>query len=123
MDGICHRHLSPGDADLVTALARPAVRLHHSHVGTRSHLGGAALLELPDQWPWWNDRPLSLVAVLNLEELSPFTSDPDLPPRWMVNVFYHGVEQPWGFNPGDRGGWRVVFSDPDSAEPVAPPAG
>jgi len=78
LDGICRQHLSPRGTDLVTSLARPAIRLHHSHAGTRSHLGGAALLEHPDQWPWWNDRPLSLVGVLDLEELSPFSSDLDV---------------------------------------------
>jgi hypothetical protein len=101
LDGICRRHLSPGGADLVVALARPAIRLHHCGVGTGSHLGGVALLEQPDQWPWWNDRPLSLVAVLDLGELSPFTSDPDLPPRGILSVFYDDVEQPWGFRPED----------------------
>lgn len=123
LDAICRRHLSLRGAELVTALARPAIRLHHSHAGTRSHLGGAALLEHPDQWPWWNNRPLSLVAVLDLGELSPFSSDPALPPGGTLNVFYDDEEQPWGFKPEDHGGWRVVCSDPDSAEPVAPPAG
>ncbi|HEV7763092.1 MAG TPA: YwqG family protein [Acidimicrobiales bacterium] len=123
LEGICRRHLSPGGVDLVTSLARPAIRLRHADAGTRSHLGGAALLEHPDRWPRRDDRPLALVAVLDLEELSPFASDLDLPPRGTLNLFYDDVEQPWGFRPEDRGGWRVVLSAPDSAELVPAPVG
>jgi uncharacterized protein YwqG len=123
LEGICRRHLSPGGVALVTSLARPAIRLLHADAGTRSHLGGAALLEHPDRWPRRDDRPLALVAVLDLEELSPFTSDLDLPPRGTLNFFYDDVEQPWGLRPEDRHGWRVVLSEPDSGEVVPAPAG
>lgn len=119
---LCRRHLAPDAAALLTSLARPAIRLRHTDRRTRSHLGGVALLDDADAWPGADGRPLALVAVLDLGELAPFATDLPLPSEGVVNLFYDTVEQPWGFEPGDREGWRVVPAGP-AARPVPTPPG
>jgi uncharacterized protein YwqG len=119
---ICGRHLAANAAATVESLARPAIRLVHGAGPTRSHLGGAAFLDDEAHWPRWHDRPLSLVAVIDLADLAGLHSDPQLPPEGTVNFFYDHEQQPWGFDPGDRGGWRVVRASSDGASPVAAPA-
>ncbi len=108
---ICAQRLPPDAAELVESLARSAIRLRHTDEVASSHLGGVALLDHPDRWPRLNERPLSLVAVVDLAELAPFESDPVLPRAGVLNFFYDYVEQPWGFEPGDSGGWKVVLTD------------
>ena len=120
---ICREQLNPEAAAVVESLARPAVRMHHTDDPTRSHLGGGALLVDSNQWPRWNDRPLSLVAVIDLAELSQFDTEPGLPSQGVLNFFYDDEEQPWGFEPEDRGGWRVILVDPDDARAVGAPDG
>lgn len=118
---ICHRRLDPEAAHLVGSLARPAIRLRHTDQPTRSHLGGAALLSDSDQWPRWRGRPLSLVAVIDLAELERFDTDPHLPAQGVLNFFYDCEEQPWGFEPEDRGGWQVISGGPGDLRAVSPP--
>ena len=72
---ICERHLSAAAAVTVESLARPAIRLAHGDGPTRSHLGGAAFLDDEAQWPRWHERPLSLVAVIDLADLAGLASD------------------------------------------------
>ena len=120
---VCARRVPPDVARVVEGLARPAIRLRHSDEPLRSHLGGAALIDDLAQWPRWHGRPLSLVAVIDLAELALFESDPDLPTSGVLNFFYDYEEQPWGFEPEHRGGWRVVLADPASGRPVSPPEG
>lgn len=120
---LCRQHLAPEGAALVESSARPAIGLHHTDRPTRSHLGGVALLDDADGWPRRGDRPLSLVAVLDLAELAPFVTDLALPSEGVINFFYDCVERPWGFEPVDRGGWRLVPADPSTARPVPTPDG
>jgi uncharacterized protein YwqG len=119
----CANRVSPETASVVESVARPAIRLHHVDESSRSYLGGAALLDDPASWPRWHDRPLSLVAVVDLAELARLESDPRMPSSGVLNFFYDYEEQPWGFEPEHRGGWRVVLADPGTARPVSTPDG
>lgn len=123
LNEICARHLSTDAAAALEALTRPAIRLVHNDGPTRSHLGGPALLDDEAQWPHWQGRPLSLLAVIDLSELKDFDSDPPLPTDGTLNFFYDNGEQPWGFRPSDRGGWRVIQSNSTDARPVSAPEG
>lgn len=111
------KHLSKDAANLVLRLARPAIRLRHSTTATRSHLGGEAKLAPDILWPDWNGRPLSFLAVLDLSEIQHLESDLDLPTTGLLNFFYESEEQAaWGFDPAHEEGWRVILSDPETAE-------
>jgi uncharacterized protein YwqG len=91
----------------------PSIRLV-SGAG-RSHLGGAAELPRETAWPQRNDRPLSLVAQLFLDEFAEFDPDALLPPRGSLAFFYDAEDQPWGFDPADGDGAAVVFVPEGSA--------
>lgn len=124
LEGIARAHLSPADADLLTALARPAVRLDHSDGAPTSHVGGAARLPASLEWPAWTDKPLSLVAVVDLSDIAAFAIDLVLPTTGLLNFFYEADEQAaWGWDPEHRDGWRVVLVDPDEAVDRTPPEG
>lgn len=119
------KHLSSGQVDAVLALARPAVHLAPDEpVGRRSHLGGEPLLQPSVIWPHWDEKPLSLLAVLDLAELAGMEMDVDLPTEGILNFFFEADEQmAWGFDPAHRDGWKVVFTPAgvDAVERPAPP--
>ena len=114
LSSLAHEHLSPADADTFLRLARPAISLRHTQpeIDTVSHLGGEARLAKDQDWPTRLEEPLSLIAVLDLAELAGFASDLALPRQGILNLFYDADEQPWGFDPSDVGGWRVILADP-----------
>jgi uncharacterized protein YwqG len=72
-----------------------------------SRFGGRPDLPFHFRWPRFRGRPLGLLAQLDLRQLSRFAGNVLPDDGWLV-VFYENAEGPWGFDPGDAGGARVV---------------
>lgn len=60
-------------------------------------------------------QELSFIAQLNLREVAQFDSEGILPETGMLYFFYDCKRQTWGFDPADRGAWKVVHLDGDIA--------
>jgi len=107
-------------ADVILGAARTSIRLRprgRDNGDTNvSRLGGGAALPKGTTWPTWKDRPQSLVAHINLSEMASFDSESVLPPSGNLLFFYDSEQETWGFDPNDRGSWRVMFVDDN--EPV-----
>ncbi|WP_438445399.1 YwqG family protein [Gorillibacterium sp. sgz5001074] len=73
----------------------------HSKIGGRPDLPPSA------EWPAYEGRPLHFIAQVNLEQLG--CEPPELPRKGMLSFFYDALEQPWGFDPADRGRWKVQY--------------
>jgi uncharacterized protein YwqG len=105
------------------SLAEPCLRVstHGTWSPAESRLGGSPLLTSDIGWPEWRGRPLSFLAQFRLEDLRRFT---DLfRGDGLLLFFYDADEQEsWGFDPGDRGAWRVIRVDdlPAATERSAP---
>jgi hypothetical protein len=117
------QHLSGDASARVLREIRPSLRLLHADGhAVVGHLGGPARLN-GSEWPTWHQRPLSVVAGLDLAALAAYP-DPvgGLPRSGWLTFFYDAEQQgAWGFDPEDRGAWRIVHSA--SSEPVTGPAG
>jgi uncharacterized protein YwqG len=59
-------------------------------------------------------RPLSFMAQVNLAGMSGLTNGV-LPATGLLSFFYEAVDQPWGFDPADSGGWAVKYWPADAA--------
>ena len=103
---------------LVAPLVIPAVVVRESRAPSRSHLGGEPHLPPDVPWPDRNGRRLELLARISLPELQQALSVPWLPASGALLFFYDVEEQPWGFDPKDRGGWAVIHVA-DLPSPVA----
>jgi uncharacterized protein YwqG len=107
-------------ADRLVALDRPSVRLEarpsadpdEIAIGL-SRLGGEPDLPEGVPWPEWQGRPLSFLAQIALGEM-PEIADSDLPMEGILYFFYEADQGAWGFRPGDRGAWRILFAEPDA---------
>lgn len=109
-------------------LARPAAVL----VGVRSSspltcgaskLGGEPDLPKDVLWPRFKGRPLSFVVQISLSHLPAAVRESlSLPAVGMVSFFYESGQQPWGYDPEDRGAACVIFSPRiDALTSTAPP--
>lgn len=77
-----------------------------------SKLGGRPDLPPSSAWPETKGSPQAFVCQLNMAEVSPLDSSRVLPKEGLLSFFYDLEAEVWGFDPGDRGGWHVVYTPP-----------
>lgn len=100
-------------AEVIVSAARTSIRLRPSDRDrsdtNTSRLGGGAALPKGMTWPAWKGLPQSLVAQIILSEIADLDSEDILPGAGKLLFFYDSEQETWGFDPNDRGSWRVVF--------------
>jgi uncharacterized protein YwqG len=74
-----------------------------------SRFGGAPDVPADFVWPTLDGRPLHFLSQLDLAEVG----SRDLPAEGWLLFFYDAEEQPWGFDPNDAGGSKVIFVAPE----------
>lgn len=111
------------------ALVRPSIRIHATptnesalKVGV-SKLGGSPDLPVDISWPSYKGSPQSFVLQLRLEELAAYKTASLLPEKGVLWFFYDASQNTYGDDPGDKGGWSVLFKDsgPDALKRAAAP--
>lgn len=89
-----------------------------------SRLGGDPDLPTDASWPHGKNGPLSFVLQIDLSEVAGILPGEGLPEDGLLSFFYDAVQQPWGFDPADRGSWAVRHSPAQvELERRASPAG
>jgi len=106
---------------MAAPLARPAVQLVRSAADAPSYLGGAPPLPADTAWPSTTGRPLTFLACLDLPSVRAALPLPWLPVTGRLLFFYDADNQPWGFDPKDRGSWSVMRVEGSPAAATAPP--
>ncbi|NDU76017.1 DUF1963 domain-containing protein [Actinomadura sp. DSM 109109] len=111
--------LAPEITAALLPLTKPALRL-----GARGevpvHLGGPPLLPPGEPWPTWNGRPLDFLGAIDFAGLAGLAKIPVLPECSAAFYYASEVPRPWGDEPGERDGWRVLTGD---LRPATPPPG
>jgi uncharacterized protein YwqG len=97
-------------ASLVQGLGQDAIQLWKRDRPSKSYLGGEP--KLPDgvEWPHRNGEPLAFLARISLADLQSKMQVEWLPSTGALLFFYDSKQQPWGFDPKDRGGWAVLLA-------------
>jgi uncharacterized protein YwqG len=91
-----------------------------------SRLGGQPDLPAGQEWPVWDSHgrygreakknvKLTFLGQINLAELQIQVPNGELPASGLLLFFFDSVNEPWGFDPDDQKGHRVVFVPPDQA--------
>jgi len=127
------------------ALALPSARLVTQRVPQdqiglgESRIGGVPDLPQGTEWPRWlpsaqrdnilgqprnpeHPEPLGFIAQIDLRDVPRI--DDALPESGWLYFFYDRYDEPWGFDPADRGCCRVLYADCDRSALVRaePPA-
>jgi uncharacterized protein YwqG len=108
-------------AALAAPLAVPAVHVVKTDEPSRSHFGGWPNLPPGIEWPARAGTPLAFLARMSLADIRRAHPVDWLPDAGALLFFYDIDQQPWGFDPKDRGGWAVLLV-PDLPAPVSPSA-
>lgn len=114
--------------DLLAAHTKEAIALSPNAMSDdsiplgMSKLGGQPHVPSDFEWPGYKDEPLSFIAQINLSQLPLFAERERLPGGGLLSFFYN--DSVWGFDPKDRGGFRVYHFDGDVGNliRVAPPS-
>ena len=89
-----------------------------------SKMGGSPALPAGMQWPRKPDgTALSFICQIDFAQVHPFDADGLLPERGMLWFFYDCSDEgmPWGFDPRDADGWRVIYGDKADLESTEAP--
>lgn len=89
-----------------------------------SKMGGCP--DLPAGTPWPRTQggiALSFIAQINFAEVHPFDREGKLPERGMLWFFYDCSDDgmPWGFDPKDADGWKVIYAEAAALETADAP--
>ena len=104
-------------AALTASLASPAVHVVKTDAPSLSHFGGSPSLPPGRRWPERDGRRLGFLARLSLPEIHRAQPVDWLPRTGALLFFYDMEQQPWGFDPRDRGSSAVLLV-PDLPVPV-----
>lgn len=89
---------------------------------SRSKFGGDPLLPADFLWPSSKDRELDFFLQVDLSEIASLDAENQLPKSGLLTFFYDVENQPWGEDPADADGHRVVyFTDQTFIKRSAPP--
>lgn len=80
----------------------------------QSKIGGQP--DLPKDLTWFreeNGKSLSFIAQINFSETSAFGKTGMLPQRGIAYFFYSTEQEAWGFDPKDKGKFKVYYCDGD----------
>lgn len=103
--------------------AQPAVVLEQAEGRTVCRLGGYPRLPVATGWPDRKGRPLSFIAELDLGALRAVGGPDWLPSSGILHVFFDVEQEPWGFDPADRDGWKVLMTDASAGAALPRPPG
>lgn len=103
-------------ADSFKNASVPAIQLIAVQTGEQSVSKIGGLPDVPQhfEWPIWKGKPLAFIAQIDLSTIHS-TLLAGLPRTGVLYFFYDQEQSTWGFDPADRGSWRVVYW-PDSRE-------
>lgn len=83
--------------------------------------GNSKIGGLPDgmpakEWPTLDGAPLSFLAQIEMADVRQANGPDWLPSEGRLLFFYDTEHQPWGFDPADRGGWRVIHQSTSKSD-------
>lgn len=101
-----------GLREKVSGLTQPAVHLLKTDRKTNSWFGGRPMVNESDFiWPRSNENPMCFLAQIDLNEINQEHEYEWLGKSGSVLFFYEVMEMPWGFDPKDRGKWKVIYQE------------
>ena len=89
-----------------------------------SKMGGEPDLPVGLEWPRTSGgMAMTFITQINFAEVHPFDLDGKLPESGMLWFFYDCSDEgmPWGFDPKDADGWKVLYAEHADLEPAEVP--
>lgn len=108
----------------IDALRKPAIRIEKASQSGFSKIGGLPMASASLQWPIWKEKPLAFLCQIDLEAIPRSEHTMLLPREGILYFFYDQEQSTWGFDPKDRGSWKVLYANEKIVmKPLNAPAG
>ncbi|MDH5694916.1 MAG: YwqG family protein [Gammaproteobacteria bacterium] len=99
------------------SVKKPALHLVASETnGLKSKLGGKPWLPKGTSWPSWKGKSLSFLAQISLSEIPDNDVIQFSNNKGLLYFFYDQDQSTWGFDPKDKGSWKVIYSPDENVE-------
>src|SRR5580658_3923047 len=110
---------------MLESVRRPAIHMLKTESSAFSRLGGLPLVPPNFIWPRYKDLPLAFLCQIDLAQIPNLGGAHQLPASGFLSVFYDQEQSTWGFDPADKGSWRVFYFEEDRSAlaPAAAPIG
>jgi len=95
----------------IDSLKLPTIALARTDEQVFSQIGGLPSLPQNVPWPEWKGAPLAFLCQLDLSEIPEICERNGLPALGILYFFYCQEQETWGFDPIDKGSWRVVYTN------------
>lgn len=101
----------------ITTITKPAVSIVKTARTTTSKIGGKPYVDNEHFiWPESSGKPMAFLAQFDLSEIAKQVKYKWLSGDGFLLFFYDVAEMPWGFDPGDRGKWTVLYQKTHGAK-------
>jgi uncharacterized protein YwqG len=108
----------------IDSLRKPAIRIEKASQSGFSKIGGLPIAGASLQWPIWKEKPLAFLCQVDLAAVPWSESTMLLPREGILYFFYDQEQRTWGFDPKDRGSWKVLYiNEKIDLKPLNAPAG
>jgi uncharacterized protein YwqG len=108
----------------IDSLREPAIRFEKGGKSSFNKIGGLPIANVSLKWPVWKDKPLAFLCQIDLGTIPKSEFTKNLPSDGLLYFFYDQEQETWGFDPKDRGSWKVVYvNERSDLEPIDAPAG
>ncbi len=108
----------------IDSLRKPAIRIEKTGKYSFSKMGGLPIANASFQWPVWKEKPLAFLCQIDLEAIPKSEFTKTLPNEGFLYFFYDQEQRTWGFDPRDRGSWKVIYiSGKNELTPLNAPTG
>lgn len=96
-------------AKLVDQVSMEAIHLIGAEKESFTKIGGQPIAKKDFVWPKWNDRSLAFIMQIKLSEIVSLSQMKLFPSKGFIYVFYDKEQTTWGFDPKDKGSWKIIY--------------
>lgn len=98
-----------------------AIQLVQANGSSHSRIGGVPSIPVGFAWPHWKDKPLAFLAQIDISEVAREHLPAWMPKEGQLYFFYDKEQATWGFDPADRGSWRVIYTKEAASDLIESP--
>ncbi|GHV08054.1 hypothetical protein FACS189485_19110 [Spirochaetia bacterium] len=95
--------------ELIRPLSMDSIHLVKTQRSVFTKIGGQPFANKNFKWPKWNNQSLAFIMQIKLSEITLLSQIKLFPQEGLLYIFYDKKQSTWGFDPKDKGSWKIIF--------------
>ena len=109
-----------GFDEKIEQISLDAIHLLPTKENVFTKAGGQPLASRSFEWPKWKGKSLAFLMQIKLSEMDLLSRMAHFPQNGLLYVFYDQEQSTWGYDPNDKGSWKIIF-EPEHDDLVVVP--